>query len=324
MIAWHLVNSLLSCRQDHSIERTGVPMRANADARIRRKQLGRLLRRVREAAGLTQKAVAAELDCGQAKINKIETTLVAIDPPELEKLIGLYRVPPEDADELRALARLDQQDGPARTKQVPTLAAFDDLSDVETEASEIRCWHSERIPGPLQSEIYRLEQHQLPRADDDMVTNDAVTNEAVTLVLRELAARTKVFTVPNPPRYRVILSESSLHRMPGGRTPEMVIDQATHLLTFMDKYETLELRILPFEADIPYVDTDFQHLMFDNDEQSEFVYIEYPGGTRKYKSTHELKACREHWAQLDAAALDVNQSRDFLIRLIASAEAPRS
>lgn len=289
-------------------------MRANEDAKTRRKQLGRLLRRAREAVGLTQKAVAAELGCGQAKINKIETTLVAIDPPELEKLIGLYRVPPEEADELRTLARLDQQDGPARTKHVPTLAAFDDLSDAETEASEIRCWHSERIPGPLQSQIYRIEQHQLQRTDDD----------AVTLVLRELTARTKVFTVPNPPRYRVILSESSLHRMPGGRTPEMVIDQATHLLTLMAEHKTLELRILPFSADIPYVDTDFQHLMFDNDERPEFVYIEYPGGTRRYKSTHELKACREHWAQLDAAALDVTQSRDFLNRLIASAESPRS
>ena len=274
----------------------------NEGATARRKQLGRLLRTAREAARLTQKAVATELGCGQAKINKIETTLVAIDPPELEKMIKLYAVPPDNAAELRKLAELDQQDGPARTKFSTTFAAYDELSEVETEASEIRCWHSERLPGPLQSEIYRLKQHQLQPTDD----------EAVTHVLRELTARTKVFTVPNPPRYRVILSESSLHRMPGGRTTEMVVDQAGHLLNLMDTYPRLELRILTFDADIPYVDTDFEHLMFDDAARTEFVYIEYPGGTRKCRSARELKECRKHWAALEAAALDVAASREFL------------
>jgi transcriptional regulator with XRE-family HTH domain len=277
------------------------------DATARRKQLGRILRRAREAVRprLTQEAVAAELGCGQAKINKIETTLVAIDPPDLEKMIELYNVPAETATELRELAELDQQNGPARTKFALTLEAFDELSEVETEASEIRCWHSERLPGPLQSEIYRLKLHGLQSTD----------GEAITQVLRQLRAHTEVFTVAHPPLYRVILSESSLHRMPGGRTPQMVVDQTEHLLKLMDTYERLELRILTFDADIPYVDTDFQHLMFDDPAYSEFVYIEYPGGSRKCRSAFELSNCREHWASLDKAALSSADSREFLKEL---------
>jgi transcriptional regulator with XRE-family HTH domain len=277
--------------------------RVNEDATARRRQLGRLLRRARETAGYTQTAVAKRLGCGQAKVNKIETTLVEIDLPELEKLLELYRMPTDEAAELRKLAELDQQEGPARTKYSNSMTAFGVLSELEPEASEIRCWHSERIPGPLQSEMYILRQHEPLLADDPA---------AVTRILRERHARTKVFTVPNPPRYRVILSESSLRRMPGGRTTQMVVDQTEHLLKLMDTHEQLELRILTFDADIPYVDSDFQHLTFDDPRHCEFLYIEYPGGSRKCKTPYELSKCAEHWTALSTAALDLAKSREFL------------
>jgi hypothetical protein len=281
-------------------------MRVNEeDATARRKQLGRLLRRAREAVRpkLTQKAVAEVLRCGQAKITKIETTLVGISPLELGTLIELYQVSADDAAELRRLAELDQQNGPARTKYSTTLAAFVELSELETEASEIRCWHSERLPAPLQSEMYILKQHE-PLNDD------------VTHVLRVREARTKVFTVPNPPLYRVIISESSLYRLPGGRTTEMMIDQTEHLLRLMDIHKRLELRVLTFDADTPWVDTDFQHVMFDSGSvHEEFMYVEYPGGSRMCKSLTELTECRDEWARLDKAALNVADSREFLIGL---------
>jgi len=287
--------------------------RVNDDATARRKQLGRLLRRAREAVQpkLTQEVVAERLGCGQAKINKIETQLVRIEPRELETLIDLYQLSADEADELRKLAELDQQYGPARTKHSDTMAAFGTLSEVEPEAREIRCWHSERIPGPLQSEMYILKQHGL----------QLTQTYEITRVLRELTARTRVFTVPNPPLYRVILSESSLHRMPGGRNFQIVADQADHLLRLMDEHGQLELRILTFDADVRYVDSDFQHLIFDKDSpHCEFVYIEYPGGTRRCKNAVELEKCREHWDDLRAAALGVADSREFLRRLTRSGQ----
>jgi hypothetical protein len=246
--------------------------------------------------------VARKLDCGQAKINKLETKLVRIDPPELELLLELYALPESAAAELRQLAELDKKDGPTRTKFANSMEAFGELSELEPEACEIRCWHSERIPGPLQSEMYLLKQHEQLLTDNDAVTD----------ILRERTARTKVFTVPNPPRYRVILSESSFHRMPGGRTTQMVVDQVEHLLGLLDRYEQLELRVLTFDAHILYVDSDFQHLMFDNGRHCEFAYIEYPGGSRKCKTPYELRKCQEHWAELEAAALSSADSREFL------------
>src|SRR2546423_5099692 len=91
----------------------------------RRRHLGRALRKAREGAQLTQSAVAKELGCGQGKVNKIETTLVAISMAELDKMIEIYRIPDERAAELRELASQDQAHGPRRTNLSPAWSAFD-------------------------------------------------------------------------------------------------------------------------------------------------------------------------------------------------------
>jgi transcriptional regulator with XRE-family HTH domain len=277
-----------------------VAIRVNDDAIARRRRLGRLLRQARKDATLTQSAVAARLGCGQAKINKIERTLVAVSPGELDTLTDLYGLSAEQARELRELAELDQRDGPPRTKYSTAWSAYAELSDHEPEAHEILCWHSERIPTPLQSEPYRLRLHQA------RTSGDAVR------VLSQLRARTQIFTMPEPPRYRVVLSESSLHRMPGGRSTGLVRDQAEHLLGLTEQFKQIELRILTFDADIPFVDSDFEILRFENAGTEDFTYIECPGGSRKFKTNEELKKFQEHWDLLNAAALDREHSRIFL------------
>ena len=274
------------------------------DATARRTRLGRTLRQLRTDAGFTQMQVAKRLGCGQSKINKVERTLCGISPDELDELIELYRVTPDKAAELRQLAAQDRKNGPART----SMSAFTLLSDLELEAREIWCWHSERIPGPLKSELYTLKQW-----------GPGLTASKATEVLRRRTARTRVLTMPNPPRYRVILSESSLYRMPGGRTPDMVVDQASHLLKLMAEYEQLELRVLLFTADIAFVDSDFQLLRFDKPELSDFAYIECPGGPRKCEKKHEMNKFQEHWVTLSAAALDATRTKEFLEGLLQTA-----
>lgn len=240
------------------------------------------------------------MGCGQAKINKIERTLVSISLPDLEKLIEIYGAPENKADELRALATKDLKNGPART----TMSAFTELSDRELEAAEIYCWHSERIPAPLQAETYAMRQW-----------GPNLTKHQVLEILRVRRARMQVLAKPDPPWYRVVLSESSLYRMPGGRTADMVDDQARHLLELMAEYERLQVRILPFEADVPFVDSDFQLLLSPDPTFSNFAYIEYPGGSLVRKKTCELDEFQAHWAALNTAALDLAESREFLGRL---------
>jgi transcriptional regulator with XRE-family HTH domain len=271
----------------------------------RRRYLGRALRKARKEANLTQSAVAKELNCGQGKINKIETTLVAISMDELDKLITIYRVPAERAAELRDLASQDQAEGPRRTALSRVWSAFEQLRDREQDASEILCWHSERIPKPLQSEFYMLQQHQ----DDVRTTADVVR------LIRQLEARSRIFTIDNPPRYRVILSESSLRRMPGGAPPRLVVDQVEHLLGLMSTFAHFTLQILTFAADVAYVDTDFQVLRFGG-EEPDFCYIEGAGGAKTFERAEEVRMFADHWQELHEAALDQNDTKLFLEELV--------
>lgn len=271
----------------------------------RRRQLGRALRKAREQAGLTQSTVAKRLGCGQAKINKIETTLVAISLDELETLIALYGIADLKAAELRALASQDHADGPRRTVASPAWSAFEQLRDLEQDARDILCWHSERIPKPLQSEYYLLKQHHA----------DTKTPADVVRLLRQLEARARIFTIDDPPLYRVILSESSLRRMPGGRSPKLVVDQVEHLLGLMNRYERLRLQILTFQAMIAFVDTDFQILRFAGDEP-DFAYVEAAGGARTFERAEEINRFEEHWRELSSAALSLGETKAYLERLL--------
>lgn len=271
------------------------------DSTARRQRLGRYLRKLRVQAGLTQAAVAKRLGCGQAKVNKIETTLCSVTMDQLIVLIDMYAVPPDEAADLRMLVEQDLVNGPPRMQG----NAYTLLTDLELEAAEIRCWHSSRLPGPLKSERYALEQH-----------GPGIADSKVTDVLRRRKARMRVLTMPDPPRYRAMLDESSLYRLPGGYTPENVYDQVTHLLNLIVAHPRLELRILPFVAPARYVDPDFQLLMFNNPELPDFVYVEDSGGPRMRKRKSELKRFHEHWAALDAMALDVSASKEFLAGLI--------
>lgn len=274
----------------------------------RRRQLGRALRKAREDAGLTQSAVAKELGSGQGKINKIETTLVSISLVELDTMIVLYGIDDEKAAELRELVSQDHREGPKRTSS-PAWSAFEQLRDLEQDADEILCWHGERIPKPLQSEYYMLRQHHADRKP---------TGEVVQLV-RQLEARARIFTIDDPPFYRVILSESSLRRMPGGASPRLVVDQVEHLLD-LTIHERFTLQILTFRADIRFVDTDFQILHFTGDEP-DFAYIEAPGGARTFDRAEEVQEFEAHWSDLQVAALSPTDSKMFLEELAKNAKA---
>ena len=278
-----------------------------ADRATLRRRLGRELRKAREAAGWTQHAVAEVLGCGQAKVNKVENTLVEIDAAELDTMLEIYQLPPDKAGDLRALATESRRDR-RRIGLPPMSPEFAQLSDLELNAAELLSLHGERIPGPLQSELYMLRQFQ---------SYAATTQDVVELVERR-QARAALFTVDAPPRYRVILSESAMLRMPGGRQPDVQVDQIEHLLHLTRSHSRLELHLLPFTATAAFVGADFVVAQF-GDEVSDFAYIEYPGGGTLVRSRKNLAALVKHWNELHEVALSRDDSITFLDRLAANA-----
>jgi hypothetical protein len=222
-------------------------------------------------------------------------------------MLTIYQVPAEKADALRALADEGRRSR-RRLTPLPMSPEFAHLSDLELNATELLSLHSERIPGPLQSELYMLRQFQAY----------AATTQDVVELMERRQARTQVFTTECPPRYRVILSESSLLRMPGGREPDLEVDQVEHLLNLINDYDRLELQLLPFTAKSTFVGSDFVVAQFGGDHP-DFAYLEYFGGAFLVKSRKGLAALVKHWNELHEAALNRDDSIKFLHQLAVDA-----
>ena len=78
---------------------------------VRRLELGRELRRLREVAGLTGEAAVAHLSWSSAKVSRIETAHSPIEVSDLERLLSLYGATSTEADRLRWLARTAEERG---------------------------------------------------------------------------------------------------------------------------------------------------------------------------------------------------------------------
>jgi transcriptional regulator with XRE-family HTH domain len=266
----------------------------------RRAKLGIELRKARTAAKMTQAQAAAKLGCRQGKINKIETTQCAVSSGDLSTLLAIYNLPERDKIAIQMLA----------ARGVPTSSrsrVYLQMRALEPEATEILSLHSERLPGLLQSEHYA--RTQLARAGDA---------EDVASLLLDRQERIRLLTVENQPRYRVILSESSLHRMPGGRTARLVADQAQHLLDLCVAHEHISVQILTYNADIPFLDPDFTVLKYAG-AQSDVAYVEYGTEGRLLRRAKTVAERERYWNQLHRAALTYEASRSFLHDVVAAA-----
>ncbi len=259
------------------------------------------LRTARNAAGMTQAQVATELGCEQARVNKLETGKTKLQRRDLDIMLRLYDVPPDQARTLRTLHQAAQA---AR----PVNATFMQMLELESHATEILVLRSERIPQLLQAETYLLKQYECA---------GALTDPASLLLERE--NRAQIFEGADPPWYRAILSESSLHRMPGGRAPALVIDQASHLLSLIETYERLSVQVLTFAAPIAYLDPDVTILKFKG--RKDVAYAEFATEGRIYRAAKVVTEREAYWRHVQEHALSREDTRKYLEDLIEEAEA---
>ncbi|OLR95466.1 helix-turn-helix domain-containing protein [Actinokineospora bangkokensis] len=272
-----------------------------------RRALARRIQAARQAGSMTQAELAEHLGCTQSKVQKIEAAKVGVKAEELRLMLRVLATPDAEAKEMVLLAeRLSERRMRSGLQETDEFAL---LVDLESTAETILSWHTERIPGPLQSERYMLKQFEV-------AWRGGVTQSAVTERFRRRQARREIFTTADPPAYRAVLSPSCLQRLPGGRTRGLVLDQVEHLLSMVAAHPNLDLRVLPYEAPLSHVHSGFTLLDFRGGDPESFAYIELPGDARTITSTAKLNAYRTEWQRIAEAALDREASADFLRAMV--------
>ncbi|MDQ2788746.1 MAG: DNA-binding protein [Pseudonocardiales bacterium] len=271
---------------------------------IQRRRLGNALKRARDHANKTQDEAAVVIDAAASKISRLELGQSGIKLTDLALLLDLYGVSGEQADWMRDLARAGRQRGRWSGYRTVIPDWFRAYVDLEADASEIRWYQPEVVPGILQTESYirAMNATAHPR-----ITDEAVNRQVKVRLERQAVLDQPVTTLS------FILSESALRRNIGDAS--IMQAQLIHLAEAAER-PNVELQVLPFDAQTYGAAwIGFTILRFDHDATSDVVYVEtYTDGD--YLDSHdEVQAYTALWNRLQAAAMGQVESRNLIIRL---------
>jgi transcriptional regulator with XRE-family HTH domain len=267
---------------------------------IARWQLGGQLRQLREAAGLTHQAIAAQLGCSSSKIYKIESGDVGAARADVLVMLTEYGV--TDAQQRDGLLELQRQGKErgwwAKYGQLPAPYAM--YIGLESAALAIRNFELAAVPGLLQTEAYAralLDQQQITQEEPERDRRRQVR-----------VARQSCLTEEDPITLWAILDESVLHRQVGGAA--VLRDQLRHLLEMGDR-PNVHIQVLPFtEGAHPGMLGSIAILEFDPIVHSPVAYVETLAGDVYLERETDLQRVIVAYTHLQSSALSPSASRE--------------
>ncbi|MFC4562841.1 helix-turn-helix domain-containing protein [Nocardiopsis mangrovi] len=275
---------------------------------VRRRRLSARLRTYREATGKTTGQVAKDLGWQQTKVSRIETGVKkSVQADELDALLDYYAEEnPDVRSELHECARMAKQRGWwSRYKDVLTMA----LPDFETEASVIRTYECQVIPGMLQTGDYA---EAIFRAN--LVRSDAEIRERVSARVK----RQEILHRVDPPTYWVILDEATLRRRVG--SAEVMRVQLRHL-THMAARHNINIYVLPFSAGAhPATVGSFVIMDFPNPTDASIGYVETPTSSVYVEEPNDLADLNSTFGGAQGSSLSPARSLQFINDVIESLE----
>lgn len=235
---------------------------AQGPSLVRRMQLGRELRRLRERAGLKPIDVARLLDRDVTVIYNYERGHRSPTVGEVKLLLQRFGLTENSAewDRVVEIAREARKRDPVRVPEyVRAYVSY------EAEATEIKQFANALVPGLLQTEDYT---RAITGAGDP--TRDPTEVERLVAIRRERQAR---LTGDNAPRLSVVMSEAVIRRL-AGFGEEVKLEQLQRLRE-MAELPTVSVQIIPYDAN-PHASmgTSFSVLRLPDLDDAQVVYLE--------------------------------------------------
>lgn len=265
---------------------------------MRRRRLAAALRRLREQTGMTADQAAKEIGISKSALSRIENAQVSVMPPVARSLLELYGVEGEEVDALVQVARDARKRGWWQAYDDVLPEWFEVYVGLEAEASEIRAFEPQLIPGLLQTADYA---RTIIRAEHP----DAPTDE----VDRRVELRMRRQRNENPPRLWVVLDEAALRRPVGGRE---VFRAQLERLGEEAKRPGCTIQILPFAAgEYGSMGSAFSVLAFPEPADPGVAYVETRAGSL-YLEGQQVREYSRVFEHLVATAASARESRDLI------------
>lgn len=208
------------------------------DPTVVRRQLGRHLRRFRDAARKTDADIDESGLMSRTKLWRIETGRVAAKPNDVRGLCWLYGVDAISADALAALALGTKAHGYWEDYTDVTASRFNLYQDLESVASEVRVYDPESIHPLLQTPAYACAQRR--------AANPGAAEKDMRGRTKLLLERQEAFHSRKPrPRLVAVLSDGALARLVDNRNT--MAGQLARLRE-LNRLEQVDIRVLPWSA----------------------------------------------------------------------------
>lgn len=266
---------------------------------VRRRYLGKVLRRAREEKGLTTTQVAKLLHMSQPSVSRIENGRYAILPRNVYHLLEIYGVQGDRADRLIQIAEQSNVRGWWESYSDTLPEWFEIYASLEGDAAEIWTYEAEFVPGLLQTHDYawavRLAAH--PHVGDDD--------------LRRSAELRQVRQKQLPGRHMTaVVNEAVIRRQVGGLA--VLAGQLAHLRELLRK-QTVDLRVLPYSAGAhPAMTGAFSMLRFPDADEVDLVYIESERGGMYLERPADLARYTDVFSRILHASLSGAETEKLL------------
>lgn len=265
---------------------------------VRRRELGALLRALRNEKGLTVEQVAEHLLCSSSKVSRMETGHGIATPRDIRDLCDLYEVNGEaERERFMALAKESKQQGWWQDYDLP----YSTYVGLEAEAASIKIYDSAVVPGLLQTAEYARALHEasVPRHDTNTISQ----------WVEARATRQRILTRDDPPYLHVILDEAVLHRVIGNS--EIMRTQLARVVAATGM-PNVTVQVIPYEAGAhPALDSVFTILEFLTSAPA-IVYVEGLVGHIYLEQPRDIKRYSKAFEQLSTMALNPEASAAFL------------
>lgn len=271
--------------------------------RVRRRRLGIELRRLREAQGLTIEQVAKNLEVSKPTVSRIETAHVGVRASTLRHLLDLYGVAETERDPLVALARQGREHGWWHKDSSVLPEWFEPYVGLEAEATAVRNFTIDLIPGMLQTEGYALAVYEAVRPT--MADREIERGVAVRM------GRQRRLAEETPPALWAVIDEAALRRPIG--SPVIMRDQLLRLVD-LAALANITVQVLPFRAGAHAALTcPFIVLEFENDPP--VVYLETLTDGLYLDKAPEISRYTLVFDHLRASALSEQESVALMVKV---------
>lgn len=271
---------------------------------VRRRILGRELRALREAQGLTSEETATRMGWDPAKMTRLEQGRSGLRLPELGTLLDLYQVTdPATREALGTVAR----EAKRRVWWTPyndvLTARYTNFIAFETEADSARNYESSLVPGLLQLPDYA-------RAVTRALRPKAPAEEINALVDVRLGRQNAALARETPLKLWAIVDEGALRRMVAGPS---VMARQLRRLTEASEEPNITLQVLPFSAGgHAGLLGSFVILGFPLRGDLDVVYVESHTSSLYLEREDDLVHYTDMFNRLRATALDAEPSRNLI------------